>query len=357
MAKRVVTYTELKHRRRCPYKAHLEYDKLLAPKINSTGLREGTIADEGMNALYLGVRDTGEYQKDMTFAAMQKAFLREEQRMRASGLDVSWEEVYDSYDLLEALMANYIDYARECDPFDKIVTMQFQGRTPVITTNGYPSSVFDYQFKADGLVVIKDRLWLLENKWFKTVSSQVLAALQMDEQSGMYLWGVRQLIARREAPPILTQAVADYGLPVGVYYNIVRKKLPTVPALLKNGTTSRDKSIDTTLAVYVDTLIERGQNPSDYPDILAALRDRANTFVVREGVFRNARELDEIGGRIYHASRYIAEGWTFKNPTRDCTWECPFWSLCLEWDDNVVEYNFRVKDAAHEEYNESEEAA
>jgi hypothetical protein len=355
MPKRAVSYSELKSRRRCPYKSHLEYDRRLAPKITSTGLREGTVGDEGMNALYLHHRETGVYNIHVMISAMFDAFSREERRMEESGLEVDWDTVTASWEMQKQLAANYVEYAKTHDRFDRIIEMQFAGRTPVIAPSGRPSTLYDYLFKCDGLVVVNGKLWLLENKWFKNIDRNTITSLQIDEQCSMYLWGLNQLIDRGTAPQSVMDAVAEYGRPMGVYYNIVRKKLPAIPELNANGKTSVRANIDTTHEVYLNTLLERGQDPADYADILAALEAKGNTFFIRHAVYRNARELEEIGQRIYDMTRYVAEGYTFKSPTRDCIWECSFWSLCLEWSDLVVEHNFRVKESVHEQYEDTDQ--
>src|SRR5665811_2558194 len=154
--------------------------------------------------------------------------------------------------------------------------------------------------------------------------------LPLDEQCGMYMWGVRESLRRREASPVLQDAVIRYGEPVGVYYNIVRKKLPVVPAQNKDGKTSQRKDIDTTAAVYRETLAERGQDPADYAEILGLLEAKGDTFYHRETVLRNDAELDEIGRRIYESTRFISEDYRYKLPQKDCTWSCAYMPLCIE---------------------------
>src|SRR5665811_682318 len=77
MSKRTITYSEMRSRRRCPYQGHLAYDELLTPKVKSPGLREGTIADQGMDALYLGVRDYATYAAETMLEAMREATARD----------------------------------------------------------------------------------------------------------------------------------------------------------------------------------------------------------------------------------------------------------------------------------------
>ncbi len=357
--KQVVTYSELRSRRRCAYRGHLEYDELLTPRRRKAGFREGTIADAGMNALYLHLRDTGGYDIDAMVNAMAAEKKREDERLRTAGLfDEEWQEIEDRWLLLLSLAVEYVAYARANDPFERIITCQLAGQVPVLTGEGRASTRYDFRFKLDGLVVIGGQLWLLENKWWKNWDRNNLKALQMDEQSGMYLWGFREAAQRHRLPRTIQGAVDTYGLPVGVYYNIVRKKLPVVPALNKDGTTTKRKDIDTTYDVFLSALEDRDQDPADYAEILDILREKGNTFYYREAIYRNETELADIGRRIYFATRYVADGFTFKSPAKECTWDCPFWSLCLEWSDELLEQHFDRKERKHEEYDEElEEAA
>jgi hypothetical protein len=90
--------------------------------------------------------------------------------------------------------------------------------------------------------------------------------------------------------------------------------------------------------------------------MLEMLREKGNTFFVRQPVYRNKTELDEIGIRIYQASRLVSEGHTFKSVDRTCA-QCQFWALCLEPNEELLAAAFRVREHVHEEYEKDEEAA
>src|SRR5660397_44531 len=203
MMKRTITYSEMRSRRRCPYQGHLAYDELLTPKVKSPGLREGTIADQGMDALYLGVRDCGAYDEQTMLGAMYDAMAYDRERIESSGpmLDEEWEEIDERYELLRYLATRYVTYARENDPFEEIIIMQYVGSAPVVAPSGHVSTKYDYRFKTDGVVVVDGALWLLENKWLKAIDDQTIRMLPLDEQCGMYMWGVRESLRRREASP------------------------------------------------------------------------------------------------------------------------------------------------------------
>lgn len=356
--KQYVTYSELRSRRRCPYRGHLEYDQCLTPVVKSPGLREGTIMDAGLNALYAHHKATGEHSLDVMLAAIDAEATKEEDRIAGAAtlFEEEWAEIRAKTQLLRDVAALYVPWAHEQDAGLKVVTRQFQADVPVVAPSGHASTKYQFRFKPDGLVVLGGEFWLWEDKAWKIIDRASLKMLQMDEQCGMYLWGLRQLIDRGEAPRDVMDAFGEYGYPVGVIYNVLRKKLPTIPALLAKGGTSKDKACDTTHEVYLRTLIERGQDPADYAEMLDLLTEKGNTFFVRQPVYRNAAELAEIGERIYQASRLISEGHRFKSVDRTCA-QCQFFPLCLEPSDDLLLHAYRVKKSAHEEYEEEEQAA
>mgnify|MGYP000847071000 FL=1 len=351
--KRYVTYSELRTRRRCPYKGFLEYDQRLSPVVKSPGLREGTVMDAGLNALYDFYKRTGLHDIDVMLAEIDEAATREEARIESAAtlMQEEWEAIREKTQLLRDVARLYVPWAQEADAGLEVVTRQLEADVPVVAPSGRSSTKYQYRFKPDGIVVKDGELWLWEDKAWKIIDQVSIRMLQMDEQCGMYLWGLRQLITRYEAPDELAAAVDKYGHPVGVIYNVLRKKLPTIPKQLKDGTTSKDKAIDTTEEVYYQTLIERGQDPVDYEEILNLLHEKGNTFFIRQPVYRNTAELDEIGNRIYQATRLIAEGHTFKSVDRTCS-QCQFQPLCLEYSDDLLLHGYRVRERRHEEYTE-----
>lgn len=356
--KRYVTYSELRTRRRCPWKGHLEYDRLLSPVVKAPGLREGSIMDAGLNALYENHRLTGEHDLEVMLAAIGCAAEKEEARIAAGAqlFQEEWQAIRERTELLKDVARFYVPWARVKDQQVRVVTRQLQGDVPVLAPSGRPSSKYQFRFKPDGIVAMSGQLWLWEDKAWKIVDRESLRLLTIDEQCGMYLWGLRQLISRGEAPAALKDAVATYGQPTGVIYNVLRKKTPTIPKQLKDGSTSRDKAIDTTEEVYRQTLAERSQDPAAYAEILEVLREKGNPFFVRQAVLRNEAELDEIGERIWAASQLISQRHIFKAVDRTCA-QCQFYPLCLEWSDELLTSGYRTRERIHEEYEELEEAA
>jgi hypothetical protein len=355
--KRTVTYSELKERRRCPWRAHLNYDRLLSPVIESPGLREGRIFDAGWNALYEQYKCDGRWDASTMCAAMIGEYTEQLGAIitRTTLMDEEHAAMQERLDELVCIAEHWV-HTTSPDIYTEIVATQYEGHVPICAPSGRASTRYDLRFKLDGIVAIDGRLWIEERKAWKIIDQASLKMLQLDEQCGIYLWAVRQQIERREASPEVMRATEHYGPPVGVHYVVLRKKIPAIPPQLKDGSTSRDKRIDTTYDIYLRTLEERGQDPADYTEILESLLARGDTFSYRELVLRSDQELDEIGRRVWEAARFVAEGHTFKVPQRSCAWECPYFALCLEWSDEVAGMHFRTRERMHEEYEDVEEA-
>ena len=105
-------------------------------------------------------------------------------------------------------------------------------------------------------------LWLLELKTTAARDLQrYLTKLDVDQQTRGYAWALRG-VTTGDVP---SMEVA------GVIYDVVRKKVPTVPKVLKSGKISKDKRIDTTRDVYETAVVAAGQDPAEYADFTETL--------------------------------------------------------------------------------------
>lgn len=356
--KRTVTYTELRTWQRCAYKGHLSYDRLLTPKVKSPGLREGTIWDKGLDALYDYFKDYGEYSLAVMQAAMLEVAHAHSNAIIASGADLApevWEDYQAKVDLLLDVAQLYVKYANDHDDFFPVVT-QYQGKVPVLNpVTGRASTRWEFAYKPDMLVLREGALWLMENKAWKGWDQNALRYLPRDEQTMMYLWALTMDLKRnlKQMPPRLQEVYkAVNGRIEGVIYNVVRKAVPRVPPLLKDGKTSQDKRIDTDFETYYQTLRERGQDAGDYAEMLNMLAEKGDTFHHREAIYYNADQLAEVGARIHELTRYRLAGFQMKHRQRDCSWDCPFVALCDEWDDDLADTQFLTRNDVHPEYTE-----
>ena len=228
------------------------------------------------------------------------------------------------------MLDHYSEWSKNEDPlwFKEVISVEHEFEVPIVNELGEPlinpntGEVMTYTGRIDG--VVKDEYgcyWLLEHKTAKAFDTE---KLPLDEQCGSYIWAAQQL----------------YGLKLeGVIYNMLRKKLPTVPDILKRGGLSQNKGMDTTYQVYAQALKQYyGEDAVPwalYEDYLTALENKENPFFKRLRVRRNQCEITDIGQRIYDevAEMVNPNLVHYPNPTRDCSWDCDFRSVCLAMND------------------------
>jgi hypothetical protein len=157
-----------------------------------------------------------------------------------------------------------------------------------------------------------NHLWIVDHKTSQDAPN--IERLETDDQMSVYLWGVQRLFQTKFE---------------GVYYNVLRKKLPRRPPLLKTGGLSRAKEIDTTYEVYLNTIHQYGFKESDYAAILEHLKNKPNTFYVRVPLRRTQEYLYQVGYWLwFEALDMLNDPALYPNQTWDCNWRCDFQSVC-----------------------------
>lgn len=177
--------------------------------------------------------------------------------------------------------------------------------------------------------VIEDEnglLWIVD---YKTCKRMETNHLQIDPQVSAYCW--------------LGQHI--YGRPVaGVIYMSLRKALPDLPRILKNGTISTNKQQLTTHSLYRMMLVKMyGNDLAKWPllnvDMLNYLAKEespeADHFIRRDRVSRNDRAFEAEGVKILMEIEDMLDPSLklYPNPSRfHCGW-CPFQAACISIDD------------------------
>ena len=179
----------------------------------------------------------------------------------------------EEWDLLSVSLTRYFSWSRANDTFK---LLEAEKRFDIqYLSDGKPCILTGY---IDGIVEEKDgRIWLLENKFYKRMDG---SGLEMDQQVSTYLLAAHTI-----------QHAA-----VGVIYNMVRVA-------------------DTKIAVTEP--------------------------VVRKRIFRNPAGLRKIEtemlSQVANMLRYQEGGEPYRNATKDCHWDCSFYSACLSMlDDGQV---------------------
>ena len=168
-----------------------------------------------------------------------------------------------------------------------------------------------------------DRIWVLDHKTSKDKLDKEL--LTLDDQMTMYIWAIQQILGVQIA---------------GCLYNVLRKKIPSIPRILKAGGLSKDKSIDTTYDVYLEAIYANDLDPADYTEILNHLAEKNSQFYERVAVRRNQHEIAMAGRMVLmEGLDMLNSPYIYPNPTWDCSWKCDFKPLCLATNrDDDTEY-------------------
>jgi len=205
------------------------------------------------------------------------------------------DKLIEQRDLGVGMLTGYLDTYAENDDFEVIATEHTLRR--VIPTPGGGNARCDLVVRLDGLVrdLRTAQVFSLEHKTFDRWEE---GSLERDIQFTAQVW-VGQNLAKTLG---LTDPV------VGVLYNGLRKKVPSIPAELKNGSTSK-AACDTTEAVFRRTLAERGHNPADYEEILTKLRIKerteGNPFFVRQKLYRSEQQVRLMLTQAYETHRRV----------------------------------------------------
>ncbi len=216
-----------------------------------------------------------------------------------------WQEEKDqikaTQQLVHPLLQGYVDFATRCDDWE-IVAVEDPIRIKIPHTKTYLIGTLDLLVRRNG------RLWVVDHKSVASFADPEY--LDFDDQMTAYLW-------------LVWQKYKEF--PAGAVYNQLRKKVPAEPQLLKSGLAlSKDKSIDTTRKVYLDTILKHNFNPVDYADILSRLE--LNEFYKREFVVRNQHSLETFSRDLTDEARtMLTKGIPlYPSPSRDCTWACSY---------------------------------
>jgi hypothetical protein len=182
----------------------------------------------------------------------------------------------EDWQLLEDALNRYFVWSKANDTFKMVepeYKFEIEYEDPLITFVGY----------IDGIVEEQGKLWLLENKFWKRVD---ITNIEMDMQATLYLL----------AAGIMGKEVN------GVIYNIVR---------------IGDLKPHKTDPIFVTEPVVRK----------LLHRNLAGLVHVQQEVLRQAEEM----------IAYQKGGTPYRNPTKDCTWDCSFYAPCMSMLDDGYE--------------------
>lgn len=133
----------------------------------------------------------------------------------------------------------------------------------------------------------------------------------------------------------------------GFTYNLIAKDYPREPKVLKPkkgqtiGDLSVDKSQKTTYEKYMNAILQRGEDPSKYGEMLEVLRTKQDPFVRRINVIRTQNELESSLWEFLYTTNDMhdvavtlferpdmADQLTYRHIGTHCEHMCQFKSLC-----------------------------
>lgn len=225
----------------------------------------------------------------------------------ASMDQMSKTQATESMDLLKALLGRYLDHYEGPDRDWEILQVETPLRKKIPGTSHWLVGTIDL------LVKWRNRIWVVDHKFYKDLSKP--EDLELDDQMTAYAWLVRECLGVN---------------PAGAIHNQIRKKLPSVPELLKSGTAISRAATDTDYAIYLREIERHGFDPADYAEVLTKLGAQDDRFFRRIPIFRNKHELDTFALNLKgEVKDMVKKGQImYPNPNRDCGWDCEFRTLC-----------------------------
>jgi len=237
------------------------------------------------------------------------------------------QKVDEQIELIEAVLTHYtlwqeFDRKNYSDRNLEFLAMEVPFEIPLLDPKGREVPGFTLGGRFDGWVRNKTtgEYWIWEAKTTRSVS-ELLRSLALDEQSSLYLHA----------------AEIHFGIkPEGILYNVMRKKGPTKPVILKNGGLSRAKNMDTTSFAYLDTVMEafnwtRETALEEYSHTVAQYEENEAKFFKRFPLRKTRQVIDSVLEGLYYTALemtnpditlYSAPGWL------SCNF-CLFKSVCI----------------------------
>lgn len=256
-------------------------------------------------------------------------------------------------------------YTREyADDFDKydVLSTELMFAIPLTDDDIYTGTIdLVLREKSTG------RVWFADYKTTTSIDRYDKAS-DMDRQISRYWWALQQLASglgqvfnqkNNTWDSIFNSRLFDdLTAPYGFFYNIILKSYPVAPKELKGGKLSKDKSQNTTYELYEQAIAERGLEHDNYVDFLQFLRETPREYFRRLEVVKlqpqinnSVEELSQITWDIKTVrmikknSEITRRNPIYRNITHDCSWDCPFLTICeasldgsdIEW---MIEQEF-----------------
>lgn len=238
------------------------------------------------------------------------------------------EQVNEDIWMVQVLLAHYGRWVESIDERWDLMGTEQMFSVPI------PHSRLKYDGRFDGLVKdrLTDRIYILEFKTAKSVSSSWLSGVFRSMQGAAYTWAARQIFGDDV---------------VGVLYRVMRKKVPDSPRKLKNGYFSSAQSqqltphwLEACLDAMADSEFDTAEDPPPWSQIRKGLDDRAaalrsmllakdNEFQLQKVMVKTSIQIEETMRAVKTIGSEMADPHTPCPPMAGyhCGW-CKFQSPC-----------------------------
>lgn len=231
-------------------------------------------------------------------------------------------EYSDEAALGRGMIRHYLKYAERTDDFTPVAVELELGANFFLADEmqsytNFSEKGFKYEGRIDGIVKKRDgSLWVLEHKTAR--SFEDLDKLILDEQCTSYI-----MLARANGYPVQ-----------GVIYNVLKKKIPIVPNVTKNGQRLYAiKLTATTYDLYMGAIKNNGFDTKDYTEQLNDLATMSNSFFRRQVVTRNDYELRDWMERLTLEAQDMTENPRIYPTFNMWCKSCSFYPLCVAMTD------------------------
>lgn len=298
-------------------------------------MREGLVPTQGVisrplwfgSGFHYAMEDFFGYRKHGDLLGAFRAYINS---FKESELPDLWE---DDLELADGMFKHYHRWQKGREEFrtvwlDKRPLVELEVHVPL------PADVVgreDVVYSGTIDRVVSDefgQLWLLD---YKTTANFDTSKLEMDPQVSAYCFAAREV----------------FNLDVsGMVYLQFRKKFPEQPTLLKSGKFSLNKAQNTSYDLYKEALFNlyggsdrwRAEVP-EYVEFLNSLLDgeseQGDKYIRCDKVFRSPEHINSVYEQILVEAREMCDPAIpiYPNPTKDCSWDCPFRAPCIAKDD------------------------
>jgi hypothetical protein len=326
-----ITNSELSAMLDCPKKWDFRYKQRLVTRRPRGKLDLGSAAHDAIEMFYKDPSVSVENLQAMSAANLERMF---KDHIDNGGFAYDNAEKIEMMELLMSMVKVYVEYGRSNDDF-KVISLEEEFNIPAI--NPYTGKVQDnlrVMGKIDGWCMEGSANLILEHKTAK------------DAPSADFWWKYLNQI------DFYTYAMSrkhevDFS---GSYINIIVKKIPRIPKLLKKGGLSKSTNIVTTEEIFRSEIIRNGLDESEYKEVLDALSKRPNPFVVRKAVYRHPSDIRQIEETIWWAlQRKLKSTFYAKNKSDQCSWKCAYKELCIDDTEEMRNGLYKVRDSEHSE--------